>query len=281
MPVKLDTLIKKMEAAITTATDPKERRALQARLATYTSTKAEMDDGDEDEDDDDDEEESKAKKAAAAAKQAKKSAEAAKHRAKAADHKQKAAEYEEAAKKVEEDEDDEDESEEEAEARLRTYAPSDSTPVRPAASLTPGAAAALAGQNEVTRKALADIAQLKKDAEGDRLKAMIAEAVSARRITKPEAKSLASKSLEFVKDFLEMRPKALMATDEDDLVAPKVDAEGRPMLGSLSSEVMAGIDDAVKATGFTGDRAESIRQDMIVKAKKALAELNGAAPGRY
>ena len=47
MPVKLDALIKRTEAAITSETDPKKRVALQARLAAYAVAKADSD-GDDD-----------------------------------------------------------------------------------------------------------------------------------------------------------------------------------------------------------------------------------------
>jgi hypothetical protein len=239
------------------------------------------DDGDEDDkkedDDEDDEDESKAKKAAAAAKYAKKAAEAAKHRAKAADHKQKAAEYEEAAKKAEEDEDDEEESEEEAAARIESYAPSDAVSPRTSSNLSPGAAAAIASEAQLGRDALARLTKLEKSAEKREHAALITEARAARRITGPEAKSLASKSIGFVRDFLDMRPKALVATEEDDLVAPKGgDSDGGPV---LTSEQMVDIDAAVRATGAKGDAASKLKADMVTNARKELSSLNGA--GRY
>ena len=39
---------------------------------------------------------------------------------------------------------------------------------------------------------------------------------------------------------------------------------------------MSGIEQAVKGSGLTGDKAASLKQEMIVNAKKTLAELNGA-----
>jgi ClpP class serine protease len=292
MPVKLDALIKKTEAAIATEQDAKKLRALRANLAAYASTRADMDgddDGDEDDkkeddDDEDDEDESKAKKAAAAAKQAKKAAEAAKHRAKAADHKQKAAEYEEAAKKVEDDEDDEEESEEEAEARLRTFAPSDTHTSSPS-SLTPGAVAALTSQAAITSGALADIARLKKESEQRTHSAIIADAKANRRITPNEAKMLAKRPLQFVREFLDMRGNsAVVPTDEDDLATPR-DFGASASESSLSPEMMAQIDNAVRASGITGDKAEAMKAKMVGDAKKAVANpnaiLNGASVGRF
>ena len=123
MSVKLDALIKRTEAAISTETDPKKIRALQAQLAAFSATKAEMDDGDDEPDkkkkgDEDDDGDSEAAKHAENARKMKAKAKAMGHRAKAAEHKQKAAESEEEAKKCEEEASGADEDDEEAKAML-------------------------------------------------------------------------------------------------------------------------------------------------------------------
>src|SRR5258708_18759351 len=208
MGVKLDALIKKTEAAIAVATDAKALRSLQSSLASYVATRAELDndkddDKKKDDSDDDGDEDSKSAKAAEQAAKAKKTAEAAKHRAKAAEHKQKAAEYEEAAKKAEEDDEDEEEESEESEA-----------------SLTPGKVAALASQADMCREALARVEALDKSSAAPEHAPMIAEAKAQRRITPTEAKTLPSKSLAFVRDYLEMRPKSLVNTADEELSVP-------------------------------------------------------------
>jgi hypothetical protein len=264
MPIKLDALIKRTQAEIDAETDPKKLRPLQANLAAFLATKAEMDDDDGDDDDnkdkdddDSDDDESKSKMAAKKAEEAKRKAEASKHRAKAAEHKAKAAELEEMAKKCEEaggEEDDDDE------ARLRTPAPH---------ALTPGAAAALASQSELGAQALARVDKLEKAAEARELNAMIEEARAQRRITPGEAKTLAKKSGSFVRDFLEMRPKALVATTEDTLEQP----DGKPA-GDIPAHVKALVEQGVTAAGLTGEKADKYREESYSAHRKAMA--NGA-----
>ncbi len=263
MSVKLSALIKKAEAAIASELDPKKRAPIQSRLAVLMAAKAEMDDDDDDDDDDkkksddddDDDEESKAAKAAKAAEKAKAKAEASKHKAKAAEHRQKAAEYDEAAKKCEEassEDDDEDE------ARLRTPTP--------AATLSEGAAAAIASQGEIGREALTRIAKLEKDAEARNMAALINDARAARRITPGEAKTLAKKPASFVKDFLEMRPRALVATDEEALSQP----DNAPN-ADVPHNVKSLVEQAVMAAGLEGEKAEKFRQTSYENHRKAQA----------
>lgn len=272
MPVKLDALIKKMEASLSTETDPKKLRAIQAQLAAFQTTRAAMDDDDgddkddKDDDDDSDEDESKAKKAAEAAAKAKAKAESAKHRAKAAEHKAKAAEYEEAAKKCEEEAGGgEDDEEKHAEEEAST-------------SLTPGAAAALASQGALAKSALDRLSKLEKAAEAREHAAMIDGALAARRITKPEAKTLRGKSAAFVRDFLEMRPHAIVNIDDSTLPVPSVNSKGDLV---LPSDVQAQIDMAVQiaSEGKSPEQKAKIRSDMETAQR---ARLNGSANGaRY
>ena len=79
MPIKLDLLIRRTEASISTETDPKKLRQLQASLAAYSVAKADCEDGEDGDDGDDGkdgkdgedgEDASRAEKAAAAAKKA-------------------------------------------------------------------------------------------------------------------------------------------------------------------------------------------------------------------
>lgn len=259
MAVKLDALIKKTEALIASETDAKALRALQSQLASYVSTRAELgddkgDDKKKDSDDDDGDEDSKAKKAAEAASKAKKAAEAAKHRAKAAEYKQKAEEAEEAAKAAEEEDEEEEEEEEESKA-----------------SLSPGKVAALASQADMGREALARVEALEKSAAKREHAALIAEAKSSRRITPLEAASLAKKPLSFVRDFLEMFPKAKVATEEESLLVP----DGRPD-ADVGAIVLDQIEQALKAVpaGASIDKAK-LRESMIESHRKA--RTNGAA----
>jgi hypothetical protein len=262
MSLKLAALIKKTEAAIAVETDPKKLRQLAASLAMYSSTRADMgdddgDDGDKKKDGDDGDDESKAKKAAAAAAKAKGKAEAAKHRAKAAEHKQKAAESEELAKKAEE------ESSSEGDDDKASLA------AAPPVALTPGAAAAIASQGDLASDALARIAKLEKSAEARELSALINDARAARRITPGEAKTLAKKDASFVRDFLEMRPKALVHTDEDELATP----DTRPN-ADLPPAVMKEIDRALATCNLDAAGQTKLREDLMNEHRKARA--NGA-----
>jgi ClpP class serine protease len=267
MAVKLDALIKKTEASIASETDPRKRAALQSKLGAFLVAKAEMDDdkepgkkGDKDDEDEDDED-SKAAKHAEAARKMKAKAKALEHRAKASEHKQKAAESEEEAKKCEEEARGSEEDDEEDEARNRAGNTS---------ALTAGAAAAIASQADLGREALSRVEKLEKSAaERERL-AMIAEAKATRRITPIEAKTLAGKSMSFVRDFLEMRPKPLVATTEDTLEQP----DGSPE-GDIPANVKALIEQGIEAQGITGDKAESYRKASVEAHRKAMSKTNG------
>lgn len=260
MSVKLNSLIRKTEEAIASETDPKKLRLLQAKLAAFTATSAEMDDGDdknEDEDEDEDEE-SKSAKAAKAAEKAKAKAEAAKHRAKAAEYRQKMAECEEAANKCEAEDEDEDE------AHLRTPHPS--------AGLSDGARAALASADELARTTAARLDAIERSAAAAQQTAMIDDALAKRRITRHEAKTLAKKPLSFVKDFLEMRPKAIIATSDEELRVPSAN----PANGdALPPTVEAAINEAMMCfSGASKEERAEIRASMVAAQTK---RLNGAA----
>lgn len=263
MAVKLDALIKKTEASLASEADPGKRIALQAKLTAFAATRAEMDDDDEPEKkkgDDDDEDDDKAAKHAENARKMKAKAAALGHRAKAAEHKSKAAEAEEEAKKCEEEaRGAEDEGGDEAH-----------TVVAPTNALTPGAAAAIAAQGEMGRAAMARIEKLEKAASTRELNAMIEEARAQRRITPGEAKTLGTKAPSFVRDFLEMRPKALVATTEDTLEQP----DGTPE-GDIPANVKAFIEQGIQASGLTGEKAESYRKTSVEAHRKAMSKTNG------
>jgi len=269
MAVKLDALIKKTEASIASETDPRKRAALQSKLGAFLVAKAEMDDdkepgkkGDEDDEDEDDED-SKAAKHAEAARKMKAKARALEHRAKAAEHKQKAAESEEEAKKCEEEaRGNEEEDEDEDEARNRAGNTS--------AALSAGAAAAIASQADLGREALSRVEKLEKSAaERERL-AMIAEAKATRRITPNEAKTLTGKSMSFVRDFLEMRPKPLVATDEEALLQ-----QDTTPAGDVPANTRKIVEQAIVAMGLEGEKAEKFRQESYSDHRNSAANSAG------
>jgi hypothetical protein len=263
MPLlSLDALIKRTQAAIDAESEPKALRVLQANLAAFLATKAEMDDDDGDEDDKDQDEKSKAKKAAEEAAKAKKSAEAAKHRAKAAEWKAKAEEAEEAAKKCEEDDEESEEAKKASAALRQATAHLASLPGGEAL----GAQLASLGQ---------DIATLKKGREGDEREALIASV--QKQTTKAERADLATWPLEVVRGFVATRVKSgLVYTDEEALAKPK--AKGKPGTAeSLPAETLAMIEQAVGAYPLP-DKKE-YRATLIAAHIAAAAKTS--AEGRY
>ena len=262
MPVKLDVLIKKTEAAIAAEADPRKLRSLQASLAAFAATRAEMDgddddDGDDDkkdDDDDGDEEESKSKKAAESARKAKAKAESAKHRAKAAEHKQKAAEYEEAAEQAEKDGSDSEEEEEEEEARLR---------VRPASAIAGG----------VERAALDGLAARIDRIEEDTLRrntdARIEQALARRLISPKQAKDLRKGSSAEVTAFLKYAKTPLVPGDHEESMTPDLRANA-----DLPALVTREIERAVTMANLDAAGSEKLRAELLDAHRKASA--NGA-----
>lgn len=277
MAVKLEALIKKTEAALELATDPKKRRALTGELAMLQTVHAKMiggeedgtdDDSDSDSDSDeggtsddstneDEEEESKAEAAAKKAEEAKRKSEAAKHRAKAAEHKQKAAEYEEKAKKAE-SADEEDEEEEEESEESESEASASNSP----------RLAAIEAQNKLHAKELAEVR-----AERGRAKqeAAIANALHDGRITPAEAKMLAKKSPTWAQEYIDTRKGVRVVNVEDGhLIVPNGEAGA-----DLPKAVLAEINERIAFMGLKDEKQiAKLRDEMIANRRKLAA--NGA-----
>ena len=267
MSLKLKALIKKTEAQIAAAEgDPEKLVPLMMNLSAYKKTekhiehtKSEEDDDpekdDDDEDDEDDEDEKKSKKAAAAKKE----------------EEEAAASAAAAAKKAEED----DEEEATSAAAILALVQA-SVPGKKGKAMAGALAAKLdkASKYDALAERVSTIETKTRKTESETL---IANAVATRRITKPQATLLAKKDIEFVRSYLEMHSKPLVTTDEDALHAPDANSpRTSSSAGVIDSETMSGIEQAVKGSGLTGDKAASLKQEMIVNAKKTLAELNGA-----
>jgi ClpP class serine protease len=275
MPVKLDALIRTTEASIASETDPRKKSALQVKLGAFLQTRAEMgdDDGDKDkkkgdDDDDNDGDDSAASKHAARAAKLKAKAKATEHRAKAAEHKSKAAELEEEAKKCEEEASGE-EDDDEAHIRIR---PPVATVAH--AGLTEGQAAAIKAQGAIASDALKRVEALERSAAARELTARIEEAKAQRRITPGEAKKLATKSATFVKDFLEMRPNALVTTNEEALFEPDV----KTSAGDVPADVKALVEADIKMKRLDAESAKKYREESYAAHRAANAgSLNGAA----
>lgn len=278
--LKLTNLIKQTKAAIASEKDVKKLSALTAQLASFKDTLSALspsskmthkiehkevktsdgdDDGGDDEDKDDDSEEDEASEAAEGNE---------------TDRSDKP-------ETDEEDEDEEDEESEESEAMSDEESEEEAAAAKPLRAALKGvtdkkARAALQGQlASVLAKASkfdkmgARLAQLEKDTKARQKAAMIDGALAKRRITPGEAKQLASKSLVFTKNFLSMRPKAIVHSTQEDLALPKGGAKG-----SISSELMAMFQSAVTASNG------KIPIEKFIEDYKAEAK-NGIGTGEY
>jgi hypothetical protein len=265
MPTNLKALIAKTEAALASETDPGQLRVLEAKLGTFLA-RAEMsddDDGDDDDkkkksddDDDDGDEDSKSTKHAARAAKLKAKAKATELRSKAAELKSKAAEHEEEAKKCEEEASGEEDEEEAGKKGEESKA-----------AISPGAAAALASSAGLMPEAMRRIEALEKDALTRQKAALVDEARAARRITPAEYKAIVGKPLSFVKDFLSMRPNAIVNVDDSALEIPDVSM----VAGDVPASVKSMVESAIQSLGLKGEKAEAHREKQYATFRAGFA----------
>ena len=131
--------------------------------------------------------------------------------------------------------------------------------------------------NAGMKEALKRIELLEKDTASRQLNAMIAEAKAERRITPGEAKTLAAKPDAFVADFLSMRPKAIVNTDETDLLHPNPQEHA-----DLPAAQLADIDKMVAALpNLTDTQRAAVRTNMINGRRAVAAGAPNGAPGRF
>ena len=289
MPVKLDALIKRTEAAITSETDPKKRVALQARLSAYAVAKADSDgdddgDGDKPKPDDGDGDDDEAAKHAENARKLKAKAKALGHRAKAAEHKQKASESEEEAKKCEEEAKGAEEDDEEAKAMLSADeraalagSPRAATLPAPSSGADPTVVALVAAVRELST----ETTKLKTEGDANRRSNLMARAARyvPKHILAPIAASATLATLEAIVSEAE-KGQPMVHTTEGDLLVPKAVTPGTE--AALSKETLAMIDSAVANCGAADPKA--FRATLVTAHLKAHTDrlndaLNGA-PGR-
>lgn len=273
MKTKLEALLAKKRAALKAEKDKKKRAALKAEIAQVEGTMALLardakvthtiehkekhvaDDGDEDdvddgseEGDDDDEE----------------------------DDEEEAGGNE--TDRSDEEEDDEEEaskgeSEEEAAGGdfLRAAVAS-----LPKAQRTKALAklAAMSGKAKMFDQHGARLAKLEAEAKADKTKSAISAALSARRITPGEAKTLAKKSPSFVAEFLSMRPKAIVHGSSDDAARPAAATPEAAAAGCTDEELKM-FAAASAASGISVEK-------LVANYRAEMTKLNGAgAVGSY
>ena len=265
--MKIQALIAATEAAIAAENDPKKLRDLQAKLAMFVTTRAEMDDDGDDDDpkndpDGDDKDGSKAAKAAKMAEKAKKAAEAAKHRSKAAEHRQKMEEAEEEAKKCEM-EDEEKSGSGSEEAKAHSLAAVIATIGGQAGQHLSGELQALIDKASASDRSASRIATIEQERAAEKRDALITGALRAPggpRITPANAKWLKTQPLSTVTSYLAQHTKAIVNTDE-----VRVENDGRASNG-LGAEVSKQIDLAVAAGA---DRAKLVAAHLEMSATQA------------
>ena len=253
MGAKLTAFIAKTEAAIQAETDPARLRVLEATLGAAL-VRAEMDDEpDKKKSDDDDDDDDKAAKAAKKAEEAKKAEAKAKIKSKRADAKAK---HE---KLMAELDDEEARCEEEDEAGKKGEGSE--------ATMSPGAIAALTSSSTLMPEAMRRIERLEKDAGERQRKAMVDGAKAERKITPAEYKALIGKPIEFVKDFLAMRPNAIVNVDESALMVPDVNA----VAGDVPASVKSMVESAITSMGLKGEKAEQHREKQYAAFRQGSA----------
>jgi ClpP class serine protease len=264
MGLDIDALIGRTEKALVAEKDPKKLAALATNLEAYKKTKHsiekhETEEGEEDdEDEEDDEEESEESKG-------------------------------DETDRGDDEEDDEDEEDDDEDAKkskkskavVKSPKPRAARPESPEASVMAAvieltghtdasqAIAALRGLAEGSRQLTQRMAKIEKDTRKANRDTAIDKALNARRITKHEARTLRTKKMAFVEQFLAMRPKAIVDTDEKDMPRPDQDMKSMSQLPEHVREMVQRHVAMAKAAG-----------SKTITEEKVLAGLNGNSNGK-
>lgn len=117
--------------------------------------------------------------------------------------------------------------------------------------------AALAGKASMFDRHGARLAKLEADATAREKKAVVASALAARKITPGEARTLRAKSPSFVREFIEMRPHAIVHGSSDDLAtepsADGVTAQLGDALEKMIAQAVASSDGKITREQFLAD----------------------------
>jgi ClpP class serine protease len=272
MPLSLDALIKRTEAALASEKDSKLRAELSASLEAYKKTKHSIekheteegdeedeededeeggnetdrsDDPDDDKDDDGDEEDEDEKKSAAPPVK------------KSASTKKKAG-------KGRAEEEAEDEGDD-AEALLQLVRRA--TGKRGAAAM--GALEGLLSKAVMTDKLAARLEAIEVSRKREARDAIVGAALASNRITKKEAERLGKKSRAHVEAFLDARPRSLIYAQSEDLPVPQMqNPDGTAVLPpDLEKQLQAAI---------TASEGKITRDQILAEhAKRSASTLNG------
>jgi len=267
----LAALIKKTKAAIATEDDPAKLAALAADLAAYKKTEKHVEHTKTEEGDDDEEDEESEESEAKGNETDRNDDEK--------DDEDDDEEGDDDAKKTKKSKKSSkaEGSEEEKKATLAVYQVACEATGKSGRAVA-GALAALVAEAKELPELRKRVAKIEQDKRIDKRSSLIATAKAERRITPHEAKTLATKKLDFVQDFLDMRPNALVATDDGELLKPsgKENADLPPFALAEINGALAALPE-----GTTKEAREAMRERLIANARKAIAETNGAAVGRH
>lgn len=122
--------------------------------------------------------------------------------------------------------------------------------------------AVLAGQ-----RADREVRKIAAERQSEKKSLQIDKALTARRISRSEAKMLRGQPMSFVKPFLSMRKKPIIATEEQALHTPPVSL---PKTG-LPAAAAQQVEDAVNASGLTGEAANKLRASLVAAQRTATA----------
>jgi hypothetical protein len=106
---------------------------------------------------------------------------------------------------------------------------------------------------------------------------MVSTALAERKLSPHEAKTLHTKSIEFVTDFLAMRPNALVSNLDEELSAPS-GQEHADLPGWAHADIEAAL---ASMSGASAESQAAMKTQLVDSARKTLAASNGAAVGRH
>ncbi len=133
-----------------------------------------------------------------------------------------------------------------------------------------GAIAALLAEG---RRASKRVQKISAERAKEKKALAIQSALATRRITRHEAKDLAGKSSAFVRDFLSMRSRPLIATDEDELHAPSAETRAAALPMAILKQI------AMAVSGVPEKDQHKLRKKLIAAHRERLSSANGA--GRF
>jgi hypothetical protein len=260
MSLTLAALVRKTQKAAKAETDPKKRAAILASLEAYKKTRHTIEKHESEEGGDEEEDEAEEAESNGDCEEAEEGG----------NETDRSDDPENDEDDDSEDEDEEEEEEEEEEAKKAKFPMKKEKSAKALLALAQqatgkrgsSAIGALAAMVANGQRALQTVEKIQRERAAELKASMIDAALSKRRITKHEARELRGKPMAFVRPFLEMRPKAIISTDEDGLYVPNGDARtGDSLPVDAEREIDMAL--AIAAEGKSSDERAKIRASMV------------------